>query len=189
MARFEIAYSMEIASVGQASTQAPHSLHVSSSTTAVPSVTSIASSGHESTQSPHPVHLSLSIAAAIFMLLVLYLTDTKNYPRGGQIFQKVQYRPRIQTLDQSSKAPIEKGETLYLDDRIGIKSQIPPIYSGMETPGSTNSPRRQASRNSKLLGKESGKTAISADVTQWIDATSLGLGAISSSSGISTVHQ
>ncbi len=57
---------MEIASEGQASTQVPHSVHFSGSTTAISSSSIwIAVSGHSSTQVPQPTHSSLLTFAGI----------------------------------------------------------------------------------------------------------------------------
>jgi hypothetical protein len=55
-----------MASEGQASTQVPHSVHLSASTTAISSSSSlIASSGHSSTQVPQLTHSSLLTTAGI----------------------------------------------------------------------------------------------------------------------------
>jgi hypothetical protein len=49
-----------IALTGQMSTHAPHSTHVSSSTTALPSLTLIADVEHSLTQASQPTHVSWS---------------------------------------------------------------------------------------------------------------------------------
>jgi hypothetical protein len=71
------AYSMWIASEGQASTQVWQSTHISLSTFALSFSMAIADAGHSLTQVSHPVHLSLSTTATnsftpvnMFILLV-----------------------------------------------------------------------------------------------------------------------
>src|SRR6056297_4211825 len=56
-----------MASTGHTETQAPHSTHFSSSTSALPSTIEIASTGHVLTQLSQPTHVSLSTFAAIII--------------------------------------------------------------------------------------------------------------------------
>jgi hypothetical protein len=53
-----------MASTGQSSTQAPHSVHVSGSIFAFPSIV-IASTGHESTHAPQAMQVSSSTTAGM----------------------------------------------------------------------------------------------------------------------------
>jgi hypothetical protein len=63
----KVLYSIEIASTGHSSTQAPQSTQAPSSTTATLSCIEMASTGQESTHAPQPVQVSLLTTAGIIV--------------------------------------------------------------------------------------------------------------------------
>ena len=65
----------EIAPQGHSPTQAPHSMHFSSSILATPSTISIASTGQAATQTPQPAQAELSTLAAIFHFSLRMFSD------------------------------------------------------------------------------------------------------------------
>jgi hypothetical protein len=71
-----------IAATGQVAMQAPQSMQVPSSQSALPSTMLSAVTGHTSTQAPQPMQVSLSIFTAMIRLLTFLFASIcgKGYP-------------------------------------------------------------------------------------------------------------